>query len=397
MTIPAFSTSTGFAAPTFDELLAFLAAAYQGATGIVVDLNPGPGVVDPTLAWLRTTARLAKALYDDLAGTYASGFVGSADGAALANLLSPFIGAPLAAVESTQLLPVTGDALSVIPAGSQVTLDTDGTGALPWTLEANINLDGGGNGSGTFRYAEVGPKTATAPQAWTIATPLANWASVGPSAVDAAEGRLAETTIQYRQRFTRSAEGTAVLAAVLAVDGVTSASLFENPTDIPDDFWGLTHWIEVLVTGGVDAEVGQAIFDTRCLTAQTVGTTTQAVTAPAYPGGVSSVKFSRPNPIDVWAQLTITKGEGYPTDNSAQAIAAREDAIRNAILAWASTRPAGLDVTAFQVAAEGNVIQGIANIAALVDTVNPPAANEVAAGPRDILVFDAARILLVGV
>jgi len=386
-----FDTTLGYVSPTFEQLLQDFADKYEAATGIVVDLEQP----SPTLDLLRTMARIAKAQYDDGAGTYGSGFIGSSSEAALQNLISPFIGPPLAATSSTVVLPLAGVALTNVPAGSAVTLSTDGPGADTWVLLAPVVIPG----DGTFAYSQTGPKSAGAGSAWTIATPVAGWATAGPNVADASQGRAAETELEYRARFTQSQGSGLILAAVLAVPGVTSASIFENPTDIPDAFWGATHWFEVLVQGGDDTAIAEAIQATRCLTNQTLGNVTIAVTALGFPGDMVDIRFSRPTLVNVWIDITITKGEGYSSDTSAAAISTRVNAITDYVVAWGDGRSVGDDLYSFQVAANAYntpTVPGIATAVALIGTSDPPLLTEIVAGPRDLLVFDASRIDVFG-
>ena len=385
----------GYISPTFDDVLADFRAKYFAESGVLVDLEQPT----PSLDLLRTLALIFKEAYDDQAGTYASAFVATSTGAALQNLLSPFIGAPLDEVFSSQVLPVTGTPLYVIPAGSSVLLDSDGATGLSWTTVDPIPLDGVGFGSGTFVYAEPGPKSA-AVGTWTITTPQGDWLTAGPSLVPAVPGRLAETPLEYRQRYTLAAIGQRLFAAVSSVPGVTSVAIFENQTDIPDVFWGATHWIEVLVLGGTDADIAAAIQKARCFTVQTLGDVIVVTPAPGFPGDVVEIRFSRPTPIEVWTSLVITKGEGYPADVSVGAIIAREDAIRTQILDWGAVRPVGLDVTAFQIGAQAfqtPSVPGIADIETFVGLAPAPVTTVVIAGDRDLLVFAEARIALTGV
>lgn len=388
-----FDTALGFVSPTLEQLKEDYAEKYFQETGILID----QGEASPTRDDANTIARMMKAVWDDVAGVYGSGFVGTSQGAALRNLLLPFIGEPIPDTASTVVLPLAGVAATVVPAGSTVLLDTDGPNAAPWVLEADVVIPG----DGTFAYSVPGPKTAAASSTWTIGTPVFGWASAGPNVAPASVGRLAETDIEYRQRFAASVVGTILVARVAAVDGVTNVTVFENQTDIPDSFWGATHWVELLVEGGDNTDIANAIHPAgRTYSVQLLGDTTVTVPDAATPSGTFDVRFSRPNLVDVWCELTITKGEGYSSDTSAAAIAARELAIRNQILAWAALRSVGLDVTAFQVAAIAAAtptVPGIANITATVGLVNPPVDASVVAEVRDLLVFDAARILLNGV
>lgn len=387
-----FSTTLGFVSPTLEQLKDTYAEYYFAETGVLID----QGEASPTRDDANTVARMLKAAWDDAAGTYGAHFVGSSTGAALRNLLYPFIGEPLPDSASTVVLPLAGIAATLVPAGSTVTLSTDGANATPWTLLANVVIPG----DGTFQYGAPGPKSADIGSSWTIATPVPGWVSAGPNPAVASLGRLAETDLEYRQRFSFAIMNTILAAAVTNVDGVTNVRVFENQTDIPDIYWGATHWVELLVEGGDDTEIAIAIQSARTYTVNLLGSTTVSIPDSFTPSGSIDIRFSRPNLVDVWVELTITKGEGYSTDTSVAAIGARELAIRNQILSWAANREVGLDATAFQVAAIASqtpTVPGIANIVATIDTVNPPIDSVVVAQVRDLLVFDAARILLVGV
>ena len=387
-----FDETLGYDVRTFDQWLNDILAKYEAESGIVVD----PNQPSPTLDVARTLARIAKATDDDGAGTYGSGFVRLSTGAALQNLLEPFIGPPLADVASTVELPLDGTLGTLVTAGAQVTLTSDGANAVRWTLQADVTLPD----VGVFAYGTPGPKSALAGSSWTIQTPVPGWATVGPNAADASTGRFAETEIEYRLRFQQATEGTRLLAAVLAVPGVTTSTIFENPTGTPDSFWGETHWVELLVEGGDNQAIGEAIQESRTFTVRTLGNVTVTVDADGYLTGQTDVRFSRPTIIPIWIEQAITKGEGYSTDTSAAAVVAREDAIRDQLVTVINQRPAGADLTAFQsatIAFATPSVPGIADIAALVGTSTPPLDPVVVAGVRDKLEADASRITLSGV
>ncbi len=390
------SDPTGFNNPTFTQLVLDLQAKYFAETGILVDLD----LKSPDLGLIRTMSRSLKGNYDDQAGAYASAFQATSAGVALRNLLFPLIGDPLPDKLSSVLLPVTGTPLTTIGLGSTAKLEDDGPAALAWTLVGDINLDAGGLGSGTFKYANPGPKSSAPGDLWTIGTPLANWSTVGPTATLATEGRIAETDVEYRLRARLSAVGRRLFAAVSAVNGVTAVSIFENQSDVKDSFWSATHWIELLVQGGDDAEIAAAIQGSRCTTVQTLGSILIAVPAEGFAGGTVLIRFSRPNLVEVFVDQTITKGEGYSTDTSAAAVAAREVAIKEQIELIGNSRPVGLDATAFQTAtwaASTPSVPGIGDIAAFVGVAPFPADSIVVAEPRDLLVFSVSNITLAGV
>jgi hypothetical protein len=337
-----------------------------------------------------------KGAWDSDAGTYSSGAIGTATGAALRNKLYPFIGPPLGDTPSTVTLPLTG--AGVVSANSTVRLDADGAGGLNWILQAPVNLPG----DGLFAYAEPGAKSAEAGSTWTITSGPGGWLTAEPNVAAATVGRLAETEAQYRQRFKLSIQGKAIAKEVLKVIGVTAVSIFENESDIPDAYWGATHWVEVLVQGGDDALVAAAIRRANKFGTKTVGNTSVMVPEANYqPAEEVSVNFSRPDLVDVWVELTITKGEDYSQDTSAAAIAAREEAIKTQIVTWGNQRRVGLDVYGQQIAAQAMATPSVPGIATvfphLVGLSDPPLAVAITAGVRDLLVFASARIELNGV
>jgi hypothetical protein len=370
-----YDTTTGWLPATYDMVLLDLQNKYKAETSANIDVENGPAA-----DLLRTFANVMKDAWDDGAGNYNSKFIsaapgtnGVAEGSSLELLLTPRIGPKLAAVGSTVVLPLfaaVGPNVNV-PAGQTVAL-ADETGA--WALVGAVTIPGGGTIDGTWEYFETGPKTAIAASDWTILTPVTGWLSVGPNVADAIPGRSDETDAEYRQRW-RDALLSNMIAAVRAVAGVTSASLLENPTNTPDAYWGLTHWVEVLVVGGDDDAVAAAIQASRAKGVNTVGNTIVGIIDADYVGGQVTIKFSRPELVAIYIEVTITKGEGYPGDMSVEAIAARETAIRAAVVTYVEALVPGENTSGFKIAAYVNNnagIPGIDNIVVEVDIVDPP-------------------------
>jgi hypothetical protein len=387
-----FDSVLGYVPKTFEELVEDALVNYEAETGVVIDRTQP----SPQLFLARAIARMMKGAWDGDAGTYSSGAIGTATGAALRNKLYPFIGPPLGDVSSTVTLPLTG--AGEVSANSTVRLVADGTGGTNWILQAPVILPG----DGLFAYADPGPKSAIAGSTWTITSGPGGWLTAGPNVADASLGRIEETEAEYRQRFKLSIIGKAIAKEVLKVEGVTAVSIFENEGDIPDAYWGETHWVEVLVQGGTDADVAAAIRRANKFSTRTLGNTTVMVTEANYePGGEVAVRFSRPTLVDVWVALTITKGEDYSQDTSASAITAREDAIKTQVVTWGNQRRVGLDAWGQQIAAQAMATPSVPGIATvfphLVGLADPPLAISITAGVRDLLVFAAARIALTGV
>ena len=397
-----YSPSLGWVTATYPLVLVDLQERYQAATTANTDVEHGPAA-----DMLRTVAGLANDLWADQLGAYVSKFItqapgtdGIAQGSALEVNLTPKIGPKLSATPSTVIVTLFAAAGPnvAVPAGSSITLDQE---TAPWTLDAPVLIPGGGSIDGAFTFSEDGPKRVIAASSWGILTPVTGWASAGPNAAAAIEGRFAETDDEYRTRYRESLRDNLV-SEVRMVSGVTSASTIEWPYGAPDAFWGLTHWVELLVVGGDNTLVAEAIHRTRAKGVKTVGNITIAVADSDYVGGQWDESFSRPANIPTFVKITVTKGEGYPGDTSPDAVQAREDAIFAGVAAHYALLVAGSDTSGFAIgrdvgAAVKPTIPGIANLAVLVDTVSPPVnAGVLAAAIREILTIAVVDTTIVG-
>lgn len=395
-----YDTTTGWLPATYDLVLADLKAKYIAETTANTDVENGPAA-----DMLRTHAHILKDAWDDQLGAYNAGFIsaapgtnGVAEGSSLELLLTPKIGPKLAAVASTVVLPLTAAAGPDVnvPAGQTVALDDETT---PWALVDAVVIPGGGSIDGTFRYSETGPKTVVAGSTWSILTPVTGWTAAGPNAADAIPGRNEETDAEYRERYRASLRNN-IIAAVRAVEGVTSASIIENPTNTPDATWGLTHWFEVLVVGGDDEDVAAAIQATRAKGTSTAGNTSVNIADTDYVSGQVTIKFSRPVLVSIYVDITITQGEDYPADASTEAAAAREQAIKDAVVEYVAALDPGENTSGFKIAAYINNnagIPGIDNITVKVDIVDPPVnTGTLAADIREQFTVDEGDIDVTG-
>lgn len=390
-----YDSAAGWLPATRPAILADLQGRYIAETTANVDVENGP-VAD----MLRTVSGVLKDAWDDQLGAYNSRFVsaapgsgGVAEGSSLELLLTPKIGPKLEAVASSVVLPCNGTPGTIIPAGHSVVLEGE---SIPWALDAQVQIGGGGTVDGTFSYSQTGPKKVVAGSTWEIVTPVTGWASVGPNAADAIPGRNVETDAEYRERYRQTLQNN-VVGEVRRVAGVTSACLIEWKWGYPDATWGITHWFEVLVVGGSDADVAAAIQRERAEGTNTVGNTTVAIADPDYLGAVT-IKYSRPSLVTAYAKITITKGEGYPADTSTAA--ARAAAIKAAVVEHVSSLQPGQDTSGFKVASYVNAnagIPGIDNIEALIDLVSPPVnSGTLAIALRDQLTITEDDVEVVG-
>lgn len=258
---------------------------------------------------------------------------------------------------------------------------TDGTAHWRW-LGA-----GAAYATAPAQATETGPIQGYASTITTIATAVSGWQGVN-NVADATVGadEESDSSLRARRSLEVAATGSSPLddirASVARVSGVTSVGVTENVTDatvssIPP------HCFEVLVEGGTDADVAQAILDAKAAGIGTYGTTTQSATDDA--GVAHDVKFSRPSSVDIWVSIALQKGPGYPADGDAQVAAA--------IVAAGDALGLGYDVWASACQAQAFTVAGVLNVTScLVGTSDPPGASSVSISPRQVPSFDTGRV-----
>jgi uncharacterized phage protein gp47/JayE len=385
-------TANGFLATDYVDRRAAIATRFQELAGANVATDEGT-VEGDLISLIALTAQRTE---EQLVLTYAAPFLRFAAGALLDLVAEPIVGQRRRATSSVaEAVPLTGVAATVIPAGSAI-LPAGST--VQWVLLVEVILDGAGEGEGDFEAEEAGALAAVAATTWTIATPVAGWTTVGPSATDAEVGRLEESDEEYRRRAFEAQRTGTIARDVWRVEDVELVNVLENETDTPDVVWGMTHWIELLVVGGDDDEIAAAIHGARGPGIGMQGNTTVAIAVDNYVGGSVQVKFSRPVEVDVYVAIVITKGEGYPSSTGAEAVAARVTALKNAVISWASTNLVpGADVYADAVKASiYTTIPGIKAMTLTVGLTPTPLDAEVVIAVREVAVIDFSFIGVTG-
>jgi uncharacterized phage protein gp47/JayE len=134
---------------------------------------------------------------------------------------------------------------------------------------------------------------------------------------DAITGQNQESDTQLRARrieeLAGSGEGSveSLRSGLLAVSGVTSANVIENPGDVVDSNGLPPHSVECIVLGGSDSDVANSVF-TKGAGIQTNGTTTIPVTDSM--GIVHSIHFTRPTIVQIYVSVDVQKNANYPSD-----------------------------------------------------------------------------------
>jgi hypothetical protein len=223
-----------------------------------------------------------------------------------------------------------------------------------------------------------------------IETPVSDWTTV-TNLANAAVGQETETDFDARNRraqsFGRGGLNSleSVRAAVLAVDGVSTCTIFENDTDNTVDSIP-PHSFETLVEGGVDQDIINAIFERRPGGTQPYGSTSGL--AINSNGDSHAIGFSRPTDIDVYVAATLTyEANSFPIDGNAQTQAA--------IVAAGALRPVGRNVVASQIESDiWKNIPGVDEIVSLfIGTAASPASSAtIVITPRQRAIYDVSRV-----
>ncbi len=195
-----------------------------------------------------------------------------------------------------------------------------------WTLESQAS-------AGNFRSNISGVITAPANSLTEIVTPISGWISVNnPSAGEA--GAEIETDVSLRIKrkneiISGKSTDNAIRIAVEKVDNVNNVSVFSNRTLIIDSSGIPAKAFEVVVSGGDDDEIAQAIYDNAPAGIEIYGDNDSGTAVDPIDGTNEVIDFSRPIPLYIWVKITRTPNieEVYPIDGN--------DQVKAAIVAWA--------------------------------------------------------------
>ncbi len=180
----------------------------------------------------------------------------------------------------------------------------------------------------------------------------------------------------------------AIRADILEVENVTEVLVFENDSDIIDIDGRPPHTIDIVVQGGADQDIIDAIFLTK---AAGIGTTGDiSGTAIDSQGFGHTIEFSRPTEIEIFVDVAITKDTNkYPVDGDTQ--------VENAILAFGNLLIIGEDIIVFgsdPLSCSFKDIPGITDFVIKVsrDAGPPTTDDNIIIAPREISDFDSSRV-----
>lgn len=200
------------------------------------------------------------------------------------------------------------DANYANPAGTGYTVqDSSGN---QFILADSITLTPGTT-SVNFRAKTIGAVTVPINTITTPVTIVVGVTSVNNSSSEISVGQNQETDAQLR---TRRAQSVAIasngylnglLAAVEAIEGVASAAIHENVTNAVDAAGIPAHGIWLIVDGGADTEIGNAIYEKKSYGANMKGAVTVDIVTAS--GDIFTALFDRPTAEILYVRFKIQK------------------------------------------------------------------------------------------
>ncbi len=268
----------------------------------------------------------------------------------------------------------------------------DGNPESLWTPVESFTADSDGTFPILFRAENLGPIQAAQDTISVIHTSVPGWNSVNNDG-DAEAGRTidSEATLRQRREEQLAASGSSTVDAIrsdlLEVEGVDSAEVFENDSDVWVD--GMPpHSVECLVFDGEtpaasNDDIAQAIWNTRGAGIRTVGILTgNAVDAL---GNTRVMRFNRPTYRQIYLVIDLETGTGYVGDAAVAAYVA---------LKCREIHGVGDDVRARRVDSLAFDLAGVVDVTdfTLGFTVTPVGTSNLPIGTREVASFDSSRV-----
>ena len=243
----------------------------------------------------------------------------------------------------------------------------------------------------TFECTETGAITPAIGDLTDIVTTYAGWDSVSNN-VSANTGREAESDTALRQRWNNSLYARSmgmtdsIASALVTLNGVTSAFVYENDQDTTDADGRPPHSIEAVVNGGEPDEIALTIWQKKSAGIDTYGS--QTVSINDSQGFPHTINFNRPLVIPIYLDITVTEYPEEALPPNAQAM------ITEAVLNYGNSLTVGNDVILQRfMGAIYSSVSGIGYIAITASTDGVTySTNNIQIDARHVATFDATRV-----
>lgn len=319
--------ASGITAPDYPAVLRHFQDSYRAIYGQDVYLEPD----SQDGAFL---AILALAQHDTNSATiaaYNAFSPATAQGEGLSRVVA--INGIARAVPSTSRadVEITGSAGTQIVAGS--VLDPAGG---RWFLANSVTIGPSGVAYETVRFERPGAVVAPAGTLKVIGSPTRGWQTVSnPLAAVPGAPVEGDAALRRRQEVSTALPSRTVLDGIagglLSLPGVIRLNLAENDTSATDARGLAANSIAAVVEGGDQAAIGRLLLAKKSPGVATAGAISQ--TLPDIYGNARPVRFSRPVPVTIEVQVTLTALPGYTT--------ATGEAIKAAVAAYVSAQSIG--------------------------------------------------------
>ncbi len=311
--------SAGLTLKTRDEIVASLTDGDLGVPGYRAiygaDINLDPNTPDGQ--FLQLMAQIAIDVEELLQQIYTGFDPDTAIGVGLDRACAYNGVQRQAGTRSTQYVTVTAtQALTIAGIDTAPTAPftiSDNAGNRFALIEAHA-FGAAGTADLNFQAIEIGPTLVGANTLTTIVTVQLGVASVTNGVLTGTVGVAAETdyTLRLRRQQSVSIPSKGYLQGLygqlLAISGVTSALVLENTTNVTDADGIPDHSIWVIVNGGTNAEVANAIYVKRNAGCGMLGAVHVNITQ--VDGTIFQVAFDRPTPEDLWISFDVAAVTG---------------------------------------------------------------------------------------
>lgn len=223
--------------------------------------------------------------------------------------------------------------LTTVPAGTIFESVTTGS---RWTLDQQWTLDSSGQAVVDITCTEIGPIEADAGTITRIITTVPGLTSCNnPSPATPGTEIESDSSLRVKRATAVGRPGNnqidSMLGELYAVDGTRRVKVYENDTNTTDSNGLPPHSIAPIIDGGTDADVAMAIYTKKNpgVALYQAGTPVSVdVVSPTYPDNVKTIKFSRPEYVDMMIAVTIKNDGSLPSNT--------QDLIRDAFIEFAS-------------------------------------------------------------
>lgn len=208
--------------------------------------------------------------------------------------------------------------------------------------------------------------------------------------LDVTPGRNTETDPELRLRRLQSlatsgsATVDAITAQILTIDDVRACRVFENDTFSTDASGRPPKSFEAVVLGGENQDIGEIIWQEKPAGIATHGGVT--VTVQDTQGYDKSVKFSRPDEIEIYITVTVTTNSNYPSGG--------DDSVKETLVSYAESNfTIGSDVVLNALYCPVLDIAGVEDATITIGTSAPGnGTSNITIADDEIAVFDTSRI-----